>query len=94
VSGVNPANLSVQRHTRGESPSNPIVVEDVPDTPTIGRQPAYVSGPLPVPSPQEVLSTLVRQKNLYVVVDALVRLVNNAAGTSVIPVPYPPVAPG
>ncbi|KAI0091298.1 hypothetical protein BDY19DRAFT_991864 [Irpex rosettiformis] len=93
VSGVNPANLSVPRHTRGESPSNPIVVEDVPDTPTIGRQPVYLPGPLPVPSTQEVLSALVRQKNLYSVVNALVRLVNNAAGTPVVPVPYPPAAP-
>ncbi|KAI0694625.1 hypothetical protein BC835DRAFT_1213209, partial [Cytidiella melzeri] len=86
VGGVNPANLSVQRHTRGESPNNPIVVEEVPDTPKIGRWPVHhpgiVPGQLPVPSTQEVLSTLVKQKNLYPVVDALLRLVSNAAGVA------------
>ncbi|KAI0777141.1 hypothetical protein BC629DRAFT_1264175, partial [Irpex lacteus] len=95
VGGVNPANLSVQRHTRGESASNPIVVEDVPDTPKIGRRPVndpYLSGPMPTPSAQEVVSTLVRQKNLYPLVNALVRLVNNAAGVppaSYLPAYYP-----
>ncbi|KAI0342851.1 hypothetical protein BDW22DRAFT_1304419, partial [Trametopsis cervina] len=84
VGGVNPANLSMQRHTRGESPNNPIVVEDDRDTPMIGRRPVYhpgfLPGPLPVPSAQEVLSTLVKQRNLYPIVDALVRMVSSAGG--------------
>lgn len=94
VGGVNPATLSVQRHTRGESPSNPIVVEDEHDTPRIGRRPvqnpALVGAQLPVPSTQEILATLLKQKNLYPVVDALLRLVATSSGT---PVPVPPLVP-
>ena len=83
VSGVHPANLSLQRHMRGRSANNPIIVEDEDDRPSIGRKPLQTqhvtSGCLPVPSSEEILSNLVKQKNLIPVMDALVRLVAGSA---------------
>ena len=94
VSGVHPANLSLQRHLRGKTPQNPIVVEDEDDRPSIGRRPLHSQTTLPgsripVPSSEEILQNLVKQKNLIPVMDALVRLVAGSA----IPPPPPPSPP-
>ena len=68
---------------RGRSANNPIIVEDEDDRPSIGRKPLQTqhvtSGCLPVPSSEEILSNLVKQKNLIPVMDALVRLVAGSA---------------
>jgi hypothetical protein len=84
VSGVNPANLSLQRHMRGRTANNPIVVEDEDDQPSIGRRPlqnqsGVPTSRLPIPSSEEIVSNLVKQKNLIPVMDALVRLVAGSA---------------
>ncbi|KAK7690934.1 hypothetical protein QCA50_006037 [Cerrena zonata] len=82
VSGVRPANLALQ-NTRGSTATNPIVVEDEDDRPTIGRHPpASAHGVpsavnLPVPSSDAILQTLINQKNVFPVVDALLRLASN-----------------
>lgn len=95
VSGVHPANLSLQRHMRGRTPQNPIIVEEEEERPSIGRRPLQTqaqttSARLPVPSSHEILSNLVKQKNLIPVMDALVRLVAGSA----VPLPPPPPPPG
>ncbi|PSS19955.1 hypothetical protein PHLCEN_2v3128 [Hermanssonia centrifuga] len=95
VGGVRPATLSLQRHTRGASASNPIVVEDEQQPASIGRRPLYrhtaSSSQLPTPSSDEILATLVKQKNIFPVMDALLRLVAVPARASVpsttLPVP-------
>lgn len=84
VSGVKPANLALQ-NTRGTTASNPIVVDDEDDRPTIGRHPpAGADGVpsavnLPVPSSDAILQTLINQKNIFPVVDALLRLASNGS---------------
>ncbi|KAI0078801.1 hypothetical protein K474DRAFT_811121 [Panus rudis PR-1116 ss-1] len=83
VSGIKPADLA-NRHNRGSTPSNPIVVEDEDETPTIGKNNPAGSVPhhsvnVPMPSGQDILQTLVNQKNIFPVIDALLRL---AARTS------------
>lgn len=87
VGGVRPANLSLQRHTRGASASNPIVVEDEQQPASIGRRPLYrhtaSSSQLPTPSSDEILATLVKQKNIFPVMDALLRLVAGPTRASV-----------
>ncbi|THH33184.1 hypothetical protein EUX98_g966 [Antrodiella citrinella] len=82
VGGVNPANLALPR---GSSANNPIVVDDSEDTPTIGRRPpqSYYSmaGPVvypavvPAPSSDDIIQTLIKQKNVFPVVGALLSLV-------------------
>ena len=86
VSGVKPANLALQ-NTRGSTANNPIVVEDEEDDdrPTIGRHPpANANGVpmpsnLPVPSSDAILQTLINQKNIFPVVEALLRLASNGS---------------
>ncbi|CAL1716349.1 unnamed protein product [Somion occarium] len=84
VSGVKPANLALKRHTQGSTPNNPIVVEDEDDGPTIGRHPpASASGipsvNLPTPPSDAILQTLINQKNIFPVVDALLRLASRGS---------------
>ena len=64
--------------------------EDEDDRPSIGRRPlqtAISMSRLPVPSTEEILQNLVKQKNLIPIMDALIRLV---AGSALSP---PPPAP-
>ena len=84
VAGVRPADLALQRYTRGTTPSNPIVVEDEDEQPRIGRRPVQSSihsrvGNLPTPSYEEIIHSLVKQKNLAPVLDALLRIVTGSA---------------
>ena len=93
ISGVHPANLALQRHLRGKTPQNPIVIEEEDDQPSIGQRSSFTQTSLtrlPVPSSHEILSNLVKQKNLIPVVDALIRLV---AGSAVPTPPAPPPPP-
>ncbi|GBE88378.1 predicted protein [Sparassis crispa] len=91
VGGVNPAQL--QRQPRGSSSGNPIVVEDVQDgrsvlsrmsaeQPSLSRRP-YLSPvdptQLPQPPGEDILTTLVRQKNIFPVVESLLRLLSSGA---------------
>ncbi|TCD69355.1 hypothetical protein EIP91_007911 [Steccherinum ochraceum] len=87
VGGVNPANLALPR---GSTANNPIVVDDEEDTPTIGRRPPqtyYPMGAIPVlyptlvpaPSTDDIIQTLIKQKNIFPVVGALLSLVSRTA---------------
>ena len=81
VGGVNPANLPKMRHARGTTAENPIVVEEeptLPQQPSIGKRPVR-PGPsdpsqLPRPSSEQILGTLLQQKNILPVVVSLLRL--------------------
>ena len=80
VGGVNPANLAKTLQTRGTTAENPIVVEDEPtlaQQPFIGRRPTRL-GPsdasqLPRPTSEQILGTLLQQKNIFPVVVSLLR---------------------
>ncbi|KAI0359879.1 hypothetical protein OH77DRAFT_1358169, partial [Trametes cingulata] len=107
VGGVNPANLSKARHTRGATAENPIVVEDEPQPqqPSIGKRPTHPSpadpSQLPQPSSEQILRTLLQQKNIFPVVVSLLRLLAPGApslasvppGYPHYPFPYPPPPP-
>ncbi|KAI9060665.1 hypothetical protein FKP32DRAFT_1527206, partial [Trametes sanguinea] len=108
VGGVNPANLAKVRHTRGATAENPIVVEDEPEIqpqPSIGKRPIHPSpsdpAQLPQPSAEQILATLLKQKNIFPVVVSLLRLLAPGApslasvphGYPQYPYPYPYPAP-
>lgn len=87
VGGIKPSNLSMPRHIRGATSSNPIVIEDEDDTPTLGRtsgfrqpyQQAIDPALLPAPSNQDIVSMLIRQKNIFPVLESILKLI--AAGS-------------
>ena len=87
VGGIKPSNLSMPRHMRGATSSNPIVIEDADDTPTLGRtsgfrqpyQQAIDPALLPAPSNQDIVSMLIRQKNIFPVLESILKLI--AAGS-------------
>ncbi|KAF8896408.1 hypothetical protein BD779DRAFT_1495746 [Infundibulicybe gibba] len=95
VGGVHPANLSVGRLTRGTSSSNPIVVDDETDTPILGRgskfrQPYLHSvdpALLPAPTNQDIVAMLIGQKDIFPVLESILRLIAAGAG------PRPPPTP-
>ncbi|KAJ3523925.1 hypothetical protein NM688_g8644 [Phlebia brevispora] len=92
VAGVRPADLALQRQTRGQSASNPIVVEDESEQPMIGRRPLANRFPTQVtsvkpPSYEEIIQALVKQKNLVPVLHALLRVVTGSAQLSQYPPP-------
>ena len=80
IGGVKPAKLS-QRHNRGCHPDNPIVVEeDNSDTPILGRGSQFRRPPvdptlLPAPPVQEVVQMLIGQKDIFPVLENLLKLV-------------------
>ncbi|KAI0833462.1 hypothetical protein BC628DRAFT_1276740, partial [Trametes gibbosa] len=86
VSGVHPANLSKIRHTRGATAQNPIVVEDEPEIhqqPCIGKRPIHsipsYPSQLPPPTSEQILRTLLKQRNIFPVVVSLLRLLAPSA---------------
>ncbi|KAF9468088.1 hypothetical protein BDZ94DRAFT_1148100, partial [Collybia nuda] len=99
VGGIKPANLSVHRHTRGTNPSNPIVVEDE-DEPILGRatnfRHPYIHpidpNLLPTPSTQDVVAMLIGQKDIFPVLESILRLIASGAGPH-IPHPSAPSRP-
>ncbi|CDO73726.1 hypothetical protein BN946_scf185015.g54 [Trametes cinnabarina] len=108
VGGVNPANLARVRHTRGTTAENPIVVEDEPEIqpqPSIGKSPVQPSpldpSQLPKPTAEQILGTLLKQKNIFPVLVSLLRLLAPGApslasvppGYPYYPYPYPYAAP-
>ena len=86
IGGVNPANLSVPRHTRGSNASNPIVVEDVLNPPPLGRQDRCSDidpSMLTPPSNEEIVASLIREKNIFPVLESILKLIaSNARSTT------------
>ncbi|KAH9949940.1 hypothetical protein B0H21DRAFT_725338 [Amylocystis lapponica] len=102
IGGVNPAQLPASRRSRGSSAENPIVVEEAiasgtyaqPPSLAPGRRPQFAAinpGQLPVPSSKDILAALVRQKNIFPVVESLLRLLVPGAA---LPPAAPPHHPG
>ncbi|RDX57315.1 hypothetical protein OH76DRAFT_1326222, partial [Lentinus brumalis] len=103
VGGVNPANLPRPRDTRGTTADDPIVVEEEPSSsqhPSIGKRPVR-PGPsdpsqLPRPTSEQILGSLLQQKNVFPVVVSLLRLLAPGAPSLASvppPHPYPQQAP-
>ena len=83
IGGVHPANLSVPRHTRGSNASNPIVVEDTLNPPPLGcqNQPSAVdSTKLSPPSNEEIVASLIREKNIFPVLESILKLIAGNVG--------------
>ena len=85
VSGLDPSTLSTKYH-KGATSQNPIIVEDELDPPRLGKGDAYSfdSSFLPSPSSEEVVSSLVKQRNIFPVLESLLRLLSGT-GVSNIP---------
>ena len=77
IGGLDPSALSTRYH-KGATSRNPIVVEDELDPPPLGKKGTYSldSSSLPSPSSQEVVSSLIKQKNIFPVLESLVRLLS------------------
>ncbi|TEB33332.1 hypothetical protein FA13DRAFT_1812550 [Coprinellus micaceus] len=93
VAGVKPANL-VHR-ARGTTPSNPIVIEEAPKYkpafPAMNKPPltgpaaveAILNKPgLAMPSKQEILAQLVKEKDIFPIIKSLIKLTAPATNTS------------
>lgn len=80
ISGLNPSTLST-RHHKGATSQNPIIVEDVLDPPLLGKHSTHStvsldSTSLPSPTSEEVVSSLVKQRNIFPVLESLLRLLS------------------
>jgi hypothetical protein len=85
VGRVHPANLAIQRSARGSNPSNPIVVEDVTNPPPLGRQNRQSTvdfSKLPPPSNEEIVASLIKDKNVFPVLESILKLI---AGNAFVP---------
>jgi hypothetical protein len=82
---LDPSTLSTKYH-KGATSQNPIIVEDELDPPPLGKGDAYSfdSSLLPSPPSEEVVSSLVKQKNIFPVLESLLRLLSGT-GVSNIP---------
>lgn len=94
IGGLDPSTLST-RHHRGVTSRNPIIVEDELDPPPLGKKSSYSLDPtsLPPPSGEEVVSSLVKQKNIFPVLESLLRLLSGTGVPSASPAvmqSYPP----
>ena len=85
ISGLDPSTLSTKYH-KGATSQNPIIVEDELDPPPLGKGDAYSfdSSLLPSPPSEEVVSSLVKQRNIFPVLESLLRLLSGT-GVSNIP---------
>lgn len=80
IAGVKPAALT---HVRGSTPSNPILVDDEDDTPPLGRraqsrersQPYIDPALLSAPTNQEIVSVLIGQKDIFPILEGVLKLV-------------------
>ncbi|KAF9450892.1 hypothetical protein P691DRAFT_725109, partial [Macrolepiota fuliginosa MF-IS2] len=90
IAGVRPSKLATSGGTsRGTSPSNPIVLDDheaqvIPEPPLIGR--SHVSyfknldpSKLPKPSNQEIVEMLIKQKDIFPVLENILKLLATGA---------------
>ncbi|KAG6820956.1 hypothetical protein H0H93_009192 [Arthromyces matolae] len=85
VGGVKPASLAVRRRALGTAVSNPIVIDDEERAP---RRPSQSPAPpllqqlgvdvdrLPAPSTQEIVSVLIRQKEIFPLLQGLLKLIS------------------
>ena len=83
VGGVRPATLAFQRQPCGSTLANPIVVEDEYDPPPLGHGTLSTRVDpvsLPPPSNEQIIGSLIKQKNIFPVLESLLKLV--AAGDS------------
>jgi hypothetical protein len=75
VGGVNLSTRSTQRQRRGSTSANPIVVEDEHDPPPLGRFPPPVDPAiLPIPSSEQIIRSLIKQKNIFPVLESIFKL--------------------
>ncbi|PPQ99157.1 hypothetical protein CVT24_009347 [Panaeolus cyanescens] len=82
VAGVKPATIT---HVRGTSASNPIIVDDDEDAPKLGRRPVQTKelylptkidpSLLEAPSNKEIVSVLIRQKDIFPVLQSILKLI-------------------
>lgn len=90
IAGVRPSRLATLSGTpRGASPSNPIVLDDheaeiLPEPPLIGRsQIDYFKNldpsKLPTPSNQEIVEMLIKQKDIFPVLQSILKLLATGA---------------
>ncbi len=77
ISGLKPSALST-RYYKGATSQNPIIVEDELDPPLLGKNStsSLNSTSLPSPTSDEVVSSLVKQRNIFPVLESLLRLLS------------------
>ena len=94
ISGLDPSTLSTKYH-KGATSQNPIIVEDELDPPPLGKRDAYSfdSSLLPSPPSDEVVSSLVKQKNIFPVLESLLRLLSGAGVSNISPALTPFCSP-
>ena len=83
ICGLDPSTLSTKYH-KGATSQNPIIVEDELDPPPLGKGDAYSfdSSLLPSPPSEEVVSSLVKQKNIFPVLESLLRLLSGTGASN------------
>jgi len=86
IGGLDPSTLSTRYH-KGATSKNPIIVEDVLDPPRLGKKGTYSldSSSLPSPSNGEIVSSLVKQKNIFPVLESLLRLLSGTEAPNAFP---------
>ncbi|KAI9461634.1 hypothetical protein BJY52DRAFT_1259164 [Lactarius psammicola] len=87
IGGLKPSALSTRYH-RGTTSQNPIIVEDELDPPLLGKHSTFPlnSTSLPSPTSDEVVSSLVKQRNIFPVLESLLRLLSGTGALSTSPV--------
>lgn len=87
IGGLNPSALSTRYH-RGATSQNPIIVEDELDPPLLGKHSTFSlnSTSLPPPTSEEVVSSLVKQRNIFPVLESLLRLLSGTGAPCAPPV--------
>ena len=86
VANIDPSSLSTRRHSQGNNPNNPIMVEDEGVTlPLFGHPTA--------PSPAQLLTSLSAQKELFPVLEQLLDILRRGVDPSAQPPANPPQPP-
>ncbi|KAH9063838.1 hypothetical protein EDB87DRAFT_1600624 [Lactarius vividus] len=87
IGGLKPSSLSTRYH-KGATSQNPIIVEDELDPPLLGKHSTLSlnSTFLPSPASEEVVSSLVKQKNIFPVLESLLRLLSSTGAPCTSPV--------
>ncbi|KAG6817329.1 hypothetical protein H0H87_009927 [Tephrocybe sp. NHM501043] len=99
VGGVRPAALT-NRYSRGTAASNPIVIDDDDPVPASRGFPQFRTYPcpkpkeidpslLPTPSTQEVVAVLIGQKDIFPVLESVLRLIADGGGPQALNPPTP-----
>jgi hypothetical protein len=94
VGGLDLSTLST-RHHRGATSQNPIIIQDELDPPPLGKNDTYSLDPSLLPSPpsEEVVSSLVKQRNVFPVLESLLRLLSGTGVSSTSPAVMPSCSP-